>query len=184
MMNNVSEVSRRYAKALLALGKQKGSHHQLMSEMTAVAQGIAGDADLLSYFENPMIPSDQKVQVLKNGLTSKGLSEDTMSFLLLLADNQRVSKIAEIVQALQQATDAEEGLTRGVVRAARPLATDAQKELEQKISNTLGRKVVLTFQEDPKILGGLIAHVGGWTFDDSLETHLKKLNEELNRSAN
>jgi F-type H+-transporting ATPase subunit delta len=28
-----------------------------------------------------------------------------------------------------------------------------------------------------------LVEVGGWTFDDSIETHLKRMNAELNRGA-
>lgn len=181
---SVSEISRRYAKALLGLGKQKGTHHQVMEEMQVIRQILAKNPEATAFFENPVITPQQKSEVIKKSFEGKGLSEDVMNLLLVLAENQRLSQIGEIAEALQLATDDEEGITRGIVRAAKPLAPDAQKELEQRISTTLKRKVVLKFQEDPKILGGLIAQVGGWTFDDSLETHLKKLNEELNRSAN
>src|SRR5437868_4697254 len=99
----VSEVSKRYAKALLAVTKQKGVHTKALAELKVVAQA---------------------------------------------------------------------------------LSTDAKKSLETKISGVLKKKIVLTFQQDPKLLGGVVADVGGWTFDDSIDTHLKKLNEELNRRAN
>jgi F-type H+-transporting ATPase subunit delta len=48
----------------------------------------------------------------------------------------------------------------------------------------LNKKIILTYKEDPTLLGGVVAQVGGWTFDDSIETHLIKMNEELNRRAN
>ncbi|MBX3041440.1 MAG: ATP synthase F1 subunit delta [Bdellovibrionaceae bacterium] len=181
---SVSEISRRYAKALLALGKQKGTHRQIVAEVQAVRAILEKDADIASYFQNPMITPQQKLEVIKNGFAGKGLSEDVLNLLLVLTENQRIGSIGGVADALENASDAEEGITRGIVRAARPLTAEAQKELEQKISTTLNKKILLTFQEDPKILGGLIAQVGGWTFDDSLETHLRKLNEELNRSAN
>lgn len=181
---SVSEISRRYAKALLDLGKQKGTLPQLLSEVKSVREILERDSEIAAYFGNPVITPQQKALVIKNTFTGKGLSEDVLNLLFVLAENQRISSIGGVAEALQNASDAEEGITRGTVRAARPLTAEAQKELEQKISSTLNKKIVLTFQEDPKILGGLIAQVGGWTFDDSLETHLRKLNEELNRSAN
>lgn len=181
---SVSEISRRYAKALLSLGKQKGTLRQLLSEVNSVRDIMEKDDEIVAYFRNPVITPQQKSQVIKNTFAGKGLSEDVLNLLLLLAENQRIGSIGGVAEALQNAADAEDGITRGTVRAARPLTAEAQKELEQKISATLNKKIMLTFQEDPKILGGLIAQVGGWTFDDSLETHLRKLNEELNRSAN
>lgn len=180
----VSEVSRRYAKALISLSNQPEERRKLLGEMTVVSEAINKDTGVAAFFSNPIATAQQKMDLIKNAFSGEKLSENVLNTLLLLAENKRLSQIGEITAALQEAIDVEEGVTRGVVRAARPLSESSIQELEERISKTLGKKIVLKFKEDPKVLGGLIANVGGWTFDDSLETHLKKLNEELNRSAN
>ena len=179
-----SEVSKRYAKALLGAAKQKGVHAQAYKELQVIVQAVKSDATVQTYFENPMVNPDQKVAVVKAALTGKSLSEEVVNTLVLLAEKNRLGVLDQVLMAYQEFLDIEEGVTRGVVRSAQPLSADGQKEIEQKISQTLKKKIVLTYELDPKILGGVVAHVGGWTFDDSIDTHLKKLNEELNRRAN
>lgn len=177
-------IARRYAKALLALTKQKSTHRRALEELVQVRKAIFGDATIEGYFANPLIPPDQKIQAVKNAFTGKGLLEEVSNLLVLLAEKNRFSVFSELVDAFQESIDLEEGITRGVVRAAKPLSPEQTKNLEDKIGQTLKKKIVLTFKEDPKLLGGVVAQVGGWTFDDSIESHLRKLNEELNRSAN
>lgn len=179
-----SEVSKRYAKALLAATKQKGVHTKAFAELQAVVKGFTGDAAVKSYFENPMVNSDQKVAAVKSALTGKGLSEEVLSAIVLMAEKNRLSALNDVVHSFQDLMDVEEGVTRGVVRSAQSLNDEAKKEIEQKINKILNKKIVLTYEQDPKLLGGIVAQVGGWTFDDSLDAHLKKLNEELNRRAN
>lgn len=179
-----SEVSKRYAKALLAATKQKGIHAKAFAEIQAVAQGFAADASVKSYFENPMVNSDQKVNAVKAALSGKGLSEEVLNTLVLLAEKNRLNTLSDLVRSFQDLLDVEEGVTRGVVRSAQVLNDEAKKDIEAKINKVLNKKIVLTYEQDPKLLGGIVAQVGGWTFDDSLDTHLKKLNEELNRRAN
>ena len=180
----VNEVSKRYAKALLAVVKQKGIHTKAYSELQAVAESFEKDAAINAYFQNPMISATQKVAAVKAAFAGKGLSEEVFNTLVLLAEKNRIHLLPEVAQAFQDFLDIEEGITRGTVRSAQPLTADAQKELEAKVSKILNKKIVLTYQQDPKLLGGAVATVGGWTFDDSIETHLTKLNEELNRRAN
>lgn len=180
----VHEVSKRYAKALLAIAKQKGIHAKAYAELQGVADAFAKDAAITAYFQNPLISSTQKVAAVKSALEGKGLSEEVFNTLVLLAEKNRIQLLSEVATAYQEFLDIEEGVTRGTVRSAQPLSADAQKELESKVSKILNKKIVLTYQQDPKLLGGAVAQVGGWTFDDSIETHLKKLNEELNRRAN
>ncbi len=180
----IREVSKRYAKALLALTQQKGAQAKTLVELKAVAEAFSGDATVKAYFENPTVASEQKVATIKAALGGKTLSEDVVNTLQLLAEKGRLDSLTEMVEAFSQALDEEQGVTRGTVRSAKLLSQEAQKDLETKIQKVLNKKIILTYQEDPKLLGGVIAQVGGWTFDDSIETHLKKLNEELNRRAN
>ncbi|MGE5087083.1 MAG: ATP synthase F1 subunit delta [Bacillota bacterium] len=180
----VNEVSKRYAKALLALTKQKGVHAKAYVELQGIADAFAKDAAITAYFQNPLISSIQKVAAVKSALEGKGLLEEVFNTLVLLADKNRIQLLSEVATAYQEFLDIEEGVTRGIVRSAQPLPADAQKDLESKVSKILNKKIVLTYEQDPKLLGGAVAQVGGWTFDDSIETHLKKLNEELNRRAN
>jgi F-type H+-transporting ATPase subunit delta len=51
------------------------------------------------------------------------------------------------------------------------------------VAQVTGKKVILEYKEDASLLGGLIAEVGSLTFDDSLETQLRTMNEELKRRA-
>lgn len=180
---SITEVSRRYARAFLALTKQKGEQARALAELRGLCELIEKEAPIHAYFESPLISPDQKTSAISAALADKGLLEETASLLKLLAERNRLTELHSIVDALQERIDEEDGLTRGIVRSARPLAPEALRELESKISTTLKKKIVLTLKEDPKLLGGVVAQVGGWTFDDSLETHLKKMNEDLNRSA-
>ena len=180
----VSEVSKRYAKALLAVTKQKGVHAKALGELKVVAQALTSDADVKAYFANPTVSAEKKAESIKAAFANKGVSDEVVNTLVLLAEKNRSEIVDQVALAFQELLDVEEGVTRGVVRSAQPLSADAQKSLETKISGVLKKKIVLTFQQDPKLLGGVVADVGGWTFDDSIDTHLKKLNEELNRRAN
>ncbi len=178
------EIAKRYAKALLALTKQKKIHEKALLELIAVKEAFASDASIQNYFENPSVLPDQKIAALKNALTGKNISEEVINTLLLLTEKSRLSCLDDLVQVFSELLDEEGGLTRGVVRSAKALSQEAKKELENKIQKILNKKIVLTYQEDTKLLGGIVAQVGGWTFDDSVEAHLNKLNEELNRRAN
>ena len=180
----VSEVSKRYAKALLAVTKQKGVHAKALGEIQVLAQAFCQDVTTKSYFTNPMISSDKKIQAVKEALSNKGVSEEVFNTIVLLGEKNRIDILEQVALAYRDLLDAEEGLTRGTIRSAQPLSAEAQKEIEEKINKILNKKIVLTYVQDQKLLGGVVAQVGGWTFDDSIDTHLKKLNEELNRRAN
>lgn len=175
-------VAARYAKALLAITKQKGVDAEALTQLKDVAHSLS-DPQLKEFLNNPVVAPAQKASALKAALSGQNFLEEVVSAVLIMADRGRLSFMNDFLKAFQDGLDELSGVTRGVVRAAKPLNKDAQAELEKKITQVLKKKIVLTFKEDPTLLGGVVAQVGGWTFDDSIETHLKKLNEELNRGA-
>lgn len=175
----ISEISKRYAKALFTAAKQAGLQDKALAELAAVASAINADKVSKDYFSNPLVSAREKETVLKKSLTDKGLMSDVQNFIFLMAQKNRLKHLGEVVSAYEEISSAEKGITTGVVRAAKPVGSEEKKKLEEKINQVLKKKIVLTFKEDPSILGGVIAEVGGWTFDDSIETHLKKLNEAL-----
>jgi F-type H+-transporting ATPase subunit delta len=181
---NLSEVSRRYAKALMALAKQKGQHLRAQEELSALTKILKNETAAYGYFTNPLIDEEQKKTVVQSAFGDKGLLEEVYNLLLLLVEKKRMGAFPEIAEAYQEQMDHEQGVTRGSVKSAKALNDEARKDLEARINKILNKKIIMTYKEDPTLLGGVVAQVGGWTFDDSIETHLIKMNEELNRRVN
>ena len=179
---SVSEVSRRYARALYEQSKTTNSADRVLSELRVLNQVVNADQTIADFLQQPLISSDQKNSALNAALSGK-VSQDLLSTLNLLAEKNRLGIFSELAQAFESIIDSDHGVTRGTVRSATALNAEARKRIEDKINQVIGKKVILTFTEDQKLLGGMIAQVGGWTFDDSLDSHLNRLNEELNRRS-
>lgn len=180
----ISEVARRYAKALMATTQPKEQHLRAQQEVSRIAEMLSKDPQISTYFNNPLVPLEQKKSAVAASFANKGLLEEVYNLILLLAEKNRFGIFAEVSAAFQEQMDADQGITRGTVTSAQPMSPEARQQLEAQIHKVLKKKTILTYKEDSSLLGGVVAQVGGWTFDDSIETHLTKLNEELNRRAN
>lgn len=176
----ISEVARRYAQALFELSASAKNQDQVFAELRTLKQVFTSDAAIQDFMSSPLNPPDQKIAALKGALSGK-LSPEVTNTLLLLAEKARLGVFTQLVDAFEEISDASHGVTRGTVRSATPLSPEARKQIEETVTKVTKKKVILNFTEDPKLLGGMVAQVGGWTFDDSLETHLTRMSEELNR---
>jgi F-type H+-transporting ATPase subunit delta len=117
---------------------------------------------------------------LKLALHGKA-SDSVTNGLLLLAHKNRLNLFFDIVDAFEEISDLDHGVTRGTVKSAKALGPEARNKIEATVNKVTGKKVILNYTEDADLLGGMMAQVGGWTFDDSLETHLTRMSEDLNR---
>lgn len=178
------ELAKRYAKALLQLGHQKGTAKEFSLQVKSIAKIIAANADVEEFFANATVTQDLKKKSLETLFETGKYSEDVRAFLYLLVDRSRMSALTSIAQATERILDEEEGVTRGKIRSSTPVSEQSKADYEKKIGDTLGKKIFLEAVIDEKVMGGVRVEVGGWTFDDSLETHLDHLGDKLMKSKN
>ncbi len=173
----------RYARALYNLAKEANAQEEIFAQMRVVEDAFDLEKEITEFIHSPVIrPSDKEKAVA--ALTAKVKLHDVLkNFLLVLARKNRLPIFSDVIGAFQTIADESHGVTRGVVRSATALAPDERKRIEQLVSKATKKQVILTYKEDPSLVGGLVAEVGSFTFDDSLQSHLMRINEQLTRSA-
>lgn len=179
MKNTV--LAARYSKALFELAKETNEQDKIFSEIRALADVLDKNPELKSFLTSPLVKADKKESALQAALENSGLSEKTKNFLYLLASNNRLGIFSEIVSAFQLEADESHGVTRGQVNSATVLNSSEREAVEKTVSQITGKRVILSYHEDPSLIGGVVAKVGSFTFDDSLSSHLTRLKEEINR---
>ncbi len=174
-------VSRRYAKALLFLGKEDGKFQEYGVELTGFAQLLGKEPELKNALLNPVYSMEERRSVLIKMLELLQLSPVVGNFLKLLFDKHRLGAVAGIAQTYQELVDAEQNISRARITAAIPLDDDTQERLRQALEALTGSTVIMTMEENPAILGGLVTRVGDLVLDGSVRTQLNALRESLMR---
>jgi len=172
----------RYAKALYNLAKEKNEQDSIFEQMRALTGAFQSDQANIDFLLSPLIRPADKVTVVEKVMAGVQVSDTLKNFVLLLAKKNRLSIMSEITSSYQTFEDEAHGVTRGTVRSAAVLGPDDRKRIEEFVGKATKKQVILTYKEDPTLLGGLVAEVGSFTFDDSLTSHLTRINEQLTRS--
>jgi F-type H+-transporting ATPase subunit delta len=173
----------RYARALYNLAKEDNDQDTVFAQMRVVNDAIQSSTECTSFLYSPVVRPNLKVEVLEKLVATLSVPTSLKNFLLLLAKKNRLGIFKEILVAYQQITDEAHGVTRGTVRSAFVLAPEERQRIETLVSRATKKQVILTYKEDANLLGGLVAEVGSFTFDDSLTSHLQRINEQLTRSV-
>ena len=179
-----TQLASRYARAIYTLAKDTGTEDAVFDEMRVVAEVLNGDADVAAFLASRMIRPADKMKVIAKLTESVKMQDALKNFLGTLARKGRLPLFAQTVDAYQLINDEAHGVTRGTVRSATVLDPEERKQISELVSRATKKQVVLTYKEDPALLGGLVAEVGSLTFDDSLISHLKRMNEQLTRKMN
>jgi len=176
---SLQTIARRYATALADVAIERREEREVQKELDQWAMMIESNPQLKEVFANPTIIHDHKRKVLEDLISRSRVRDTSASFLRVLLKNQRISQLRDIAARYNQVLDERAGVLAGNVKTARPIPEDLKKTLHETLSAATGRKVILTFETDEKIIGGLVARIGSTVFDGSVESHLERLAESL-----
>ena len=170
-------VADRYASALLAVCQRDGCVDEAAQQLDEIAQRVRDHADLRQFLLNPDVETDDKLAVLER-LCSAWLPA-LRALVQLVLSWGRAEHLVDIADAFRTLVDAEQSLVRVTVRTAHPL-TDAQRaSLTRVLERQERRRIVLTEETAPELIGGLQIFLDHRILDGSISTQLNRLQQRL-----
>ncbi len=170
-----------YAKALFEVAPDLKTKANYLNELRTVEKSIFSNPEVAQFFKSSEINSEIKTKSLEKALPSNGISNNVRNTLNIIIERNKIEFLPKIVWAYQGLNDEANGVVRGVVKSSHVLEEAQRKSMVEKIESVLNKKVILDYVIDAKLIGGLKAQVGSYTFDDTFETHLKKMKDQINR---
>ena len=168
-----------YAKAVFELtggGDQAGA---VVAQLREVQEALRAHSGLRAVLTQPTTDASKRRAILKDLLAGLGISGLTSRLLEMLATRGRLGQVGEVIDSLEGCIEASQGILAGRVRSAVELSAEELNVLGAAISRKVGSRVRLSQQVDPSLLGGVVATVGGRTFDASLRTQIERFRNEL-----
>ena len=179
-MKNLA-VARRYAKALMLIGKEDGEAETYRGELGAIIDLIGGNKSLDQAINNPLYNADERRRVLEVVIAQGKISKVMESFLLLLFDKGRFGILEHINEFYQVLADELKGIARASLVSATALTDEAVEKIREALSQKTGKKVILDVEQDPGLIGGIVTRIGDLVLDGSIKTQLLNMRESLKR---
>lgn len=180
-MADMTSIARPYAKAAFELSlehQQIGAWSDFLEQLAV----IISEPDCAEFLANPMVSSEQQVQLLMAVLTQLNIATDitqVKQFIELLAHNKRLLAVPSISKLYQECRASYEKTLAVEVCSFSSLSKEQIARLSERLSQRLQRQVTLSVSIDPALLGGAIIRAGDLVFDGSVRTQIKKLSTNL-----
>ncbi len=174
-MAELATIARPYAEALF-----KASANDLAGAagwLDALA-AVAGNAQLLQFADSPKVSVDQVFGLITD-VARVQLPEAGKNFLRMVVENGRLAALPEIAQQFRAMKNAQGGTSDAVVQSAFPIDASALAELAKVLEKRFGRKLNLTVQEEPSLIGGIRVVVGDEVLDTSVKARLDQMKVAL-----
>lgn len=179
-MKNLA-IARRYAKALLLIGKEDGQTETYRTELNTVASLMDQSGDLRQVITNPLYKAEDRKKVLGAVVEDLHLSKSMSAFILFLFDKGRIGFINNINTFFQKFADDLKGVARASLVSATELSADTIEKIRTALSKRVGKDIVLAVEQDPGLIGGIVTRIGDLVLDGSVRTQLLNMRQSLKR---
>jgi ATP synthase F1 delta subunit len=177
----VEELAEVYSRALFQVAKEHDIVDRVHDELGEFADALEEERELRLFFFSPYFSSEEK----KEGVTRvvDGADEHVVRFLELLAERHRMPVIHRIRRAYDAMWAEEHKLLSVSVTSAVELDERLVESIGERIQEQTGRRVELSSNVDPDVLGGLVLRVGNMVLDASVRNRLEQLRKQVQRAA-
>lgn len=174
-------ISRRYAKALLLIGKEDGLMDKYREELASFSELLEKESELAQILCNPVYDFIQRKNVLQAVLGKIMPSKVMTAFLLLLFDKGRFGFLSNINEFYQKLADEIKGVAHASLVSATTLSSEAVEKIRSSLSKMTGKDIVLDIHQDPSLIGGIVTKIGDLVLDGSIKTQLLNMKESFKR---
>jgi F-type H+-transporting ATPase subunit delta len=177
----MEEIAEVYARSLFEVAKEHDVLDRVHDELGEFAEALSDDRTLQVFLFSPYFSSKEKREGVRRVVSDA--DERFVNFLELLADRHRMPALFRIRREFDALWADEHQLLPVTVTSAVELDEGLVKEIGDRIQEQTGRKVELSSNVDPDVLGGLMVRVGNMVLDDTVRNKLERLRKQVARAT-
>ena len=174
-MAELATIARPYAEALFqAVASEAVQASEWLDELAVVA----GNEELKQFADNPKVSAEQIFDVI-SGVLKTQLSVAGQNFLRLVIENGRLAALPEIASQFRVLKNLRAGVADATVYSAFAIEPAELSELIGLLERRFERKLNLTVELAPELIGGIRVAVGDEVLDTSIKARLEQMKAAL-----
>ncbi|CAH1389730.1 unnamed protein product [Nezara viridula] len=175
----------RYATALYSAAVKLKQLDVVEKDLKNIQSTLKNDTKLRTFIENPTIKRNLKIDAIKDVSNKIKLSAPSTNLLGLLAENGRLNRLDQVLNAFSTIMAGHRGDLRCEVTTAKPLDEETKKQLETvlKAFAKKGENIILELKVEPAIIGGMIVSIGDNYVDMSVSSKIKKYTDIITEAV-
>jgi F-type H+-transporting ATPase subunit delta len=175
---NESQISVRYAKALIMSAKDQKVLDPVRGDMVVLIKILKEVPELIQLMENPVVNPGKKLEVM-NMIFSGKTEPLTLSFIRLAIMNNREEYLLGMARMYIDLFKREKGIKQAFVTTAMPLEKEIRTAIINLIKKVYHTEIELDEKVDNQIIGGFILQVEDQLLDASVSGQIRKIRKNL-----
>ncbi|MEY8193846.1 MAG: F0F1 ATP synthase subunit delta [Cycloclasticus sp.] len=176
-MAELAALARPYAEAVFLMADEKGRIDQ-WSDMLEFLKQVTSDELFKKVSNNPKVSSSALEGVVLD-ICEGQMDEEGLNLIKLLIKNNRLQLASEIAEQYEVKKSEKCGLLDVTVTSAFPMSDSDKESLGKSLSESFGKKVKISVEEDSSLIGGIVIRAGDKVIDGSLSGQIQQLAKQL-----
>lgn len=176
---NKSAAARRFAKALIAIGREDGSCEAMGRGLRTALGVFKDDPELYKVLLNPMYSMEERKGLMDEVSEAVGISPAVRKFLGVLVETHSIKLLPEIVTSYVRYEDEFAGRIRASLEAPSEPPQEILAEIKEKLEAFTGKEIILSYIKNTDLVGGMVIHMGNTVIDGSLKTQIEAMRERI-----
>lgn len=172
-------VARRYARAFLEIGLKERNNEILGEELRNFAELLRENQELRQILYSSVYPSPMRKGIVQALARALQLSPRTREFIELLIDRERINHFFEILKSYEDLYNEILNQERATLLTPFDLPFDLVETIRSKLEEKTGKKIIISLEKDPSLIGGVVIKIGNTIYDGSLWHQLLKIRDNL-----
>ena len=176
----MEEIAAVYARSLFEVAKEQDKLDLVRDQLGAFADALNETRDLQVFFFSPYFSTAEKEDGLDRVVSDADPA--VLNFLKLLIEKHRMPVVFRIRATYDALWEEENKLLPVQITSAVELDKQIVTQLGDRIAEQTDRKVDISANVDPDILGGIVVRVGNSVLDASARNRLEQLRRQVARA--
>lgn len=172
-------LARRYAQALISIGREEDSCERFGTDLRNLLSIFKGNPELYRFLLNPMYKLEQRTGLTDEISENLGVSKPVKRFLSILVESRKIKLLEGICLTYFKMEDELAGRLKVVVEAPVELDPALRDVIKKKLEEETKKEVVLSFEKNEALIGGLVLKIGNTVLDGSFRAQLERVEEKL-----
>jgi F-type H+-transporting ATPase subunit delta len=170
-----------YAKSIFELAQSQGGQQnaeEILGELEDIIEIARNDRSFNELLASRLIDSEKRDASIERMFSGK-VSPLTLNFLRQLNRKDRLPNLSQIAVAMDELVQNQFGRIEVDVFTASPISASELESVRKRLSDSLGKEVIMHPYTDSSMLGGIKLRMGDQLIDGSIQAELRKLRETL-----
>ena len=172
-------VNNSYSQALYELTVENNNTEKVEKEANAIIRLMNENQEFINLIKDPTNTQNDQESVMVKICDKFKFEEIFVKFFKLLIKKRRLFFLEKILKDFLMICSIQRGEVIAKLTSAKELSNSELEKIKYSLKENFGANLILKFNYDPSIIGGLIIQVGSIMIDTSIKNKLQQIENSM-----